>query len=137
MWGRCAPSPHSSSTATHSPSTTRPSSPALRASSTADASRSRSRGSVMVTKGPWHAPCCTADPVLTIASAPPAPGAAGGGGGVGGGGGEVDYKWPSAEASSLAFTSGEKITLFGGSPLLLTKTRSAAIENAIAAAYGR
>jgi len=50
---------------------------------------------------------------------------------------EVDYQWPSAEASSLAFTSGEKITLFGGSPLLLTKTRSAAIENAIAAAYGR
>src|SRR6218665_2208675 len=34
---------------------------------------SRSRGSVMVTKGPWHAPCCTADPVLTIASAPRPP----------------------------------------------------------------
>src|SRR6218665_848500 len=127
MWGRCAPSPHSSSTATHSPETTRPSSPALRASSTADASRSRSRGSVMVTKGPWHAPCCTADPVLTIASAPPPPSpntappprAARGGREAGRAAREVDYQWPSAEASSLAFTSGEKITLFGGSPLLL------------------
>ncbi|MBF9337045.1 SDR family NAD(P)-dependent oxidoreductase [Microbacterium lacticum] len=47
--------------------------------------------------------------------------------------GEIDYKWPSGEMSTLAFLNGEETGLFGGTPELPTKTRSVAIEKALAA----